>query len=255
MVKTPGRALTVALGLAIGLTEAPLAGAHAEWVPTLVNRYVSLTVFEARVDVLVSLLFGQLPAGERRRTMDSDGNGLIEPRELQRERMLWAASAGRAIRIFVDGSPVTFTPTAVVDLSGETSVKAVPMLVTLQGSLDLDPGKRALRIEAGPDLPRLGETEMALDITSGWTLTGSLDQDGKPGRTGQRLFQFPAPRTAQGRAPAVTFSLRGSGGAGPAGRALGLAAWALIALSAAAVAGLTLVAVRARRAQIAGRRR
>jgi hypothetical protein len=238
--------LVCTLGLTLQLGFVSRAGAHAEFVPTLVNRYISLTAFESRVDVLVSLLFGQVPAGERRRQMDLDHDGRIDPRELQRERLSWARSTDRVVRFSVDGSPVDFTAVAVVDLNGDPAVAGKPMLVTLQGSFDLAPGDRQLRVEAGPELPRLGETEIALDAAAGWTLVASLDPAGKATGNAQRLFQFPAARVASGAGPSVTFQLRSSGELN-ARPAWGRAAWLLLGAASAALLAMILVAVRTRR--------
>ena len=121
------------------------------------------------------------------------------------------------------------------------------MMVTLHASFDLAPGDRQLRVEAVPELPRVGESEIALDIAAGWTLVGSRDPAGKDDGKAQRLFQFPAARIAGGAAPSVTFVLRSSGQAGPAGRVWGRAAWLLMGGTAAALLAMILVAVRARR--------
>jgi hypothetical protein len=226
------------------------AAAHPhELVPTLVNRYITLTVFDSRVDVLVSLLFGQLPAGERRRQMDLDGNARIDARELSRERLWWGQAADRLVLLAVDGSPVTLTAGSAVDLSGETAVVAKPILVELNGSFDLSPGQRRLTVAAGSEVPRLGETEVALEIAEGWTLVASTDPQGHTTPTLQRVFHFPAPTAAGLASPSVTFLLRAhpGGRSGPALWQWGLAGWVLIAIALGATGTLVWVAFRARR--------
>ena len=162
------------------LSETPGASAHPhELVPTLVNRYITLTAYETRVDVLVSLLFGQLPASERRRQMDLDGNGQIDARELSRERLSWGRSADSLVRLAIDGAPVSLTASSSVDLSGDQTVAAKPLLVELSGSFDLSPGERRLTVEAASELPRLGVTEIALETAEGWTLLASADRQGR----------------------------------------------------------------------------
>jgi hypothetical protein len=240
-------AFALLLAAAAHLGESPAAGAHAEFVPTLVNRYISLTAFESRVDVLVSLLYGDLPGGERRRLMDLDRSGRVEAREVQRERQHWARSADRVVRFAVDGRPVGLTPVGVLDLNGDPLVRAKPLLVTLHGSFDLAPGDRQVRVEGPAELPRLGETEISLDVATGWALVASLDAGGKATGTAQRLFQFPAARGDDGTLPTVTFVLRSAGPGDPVRRAWGPAAWLLLGGTAAALLGLVLVALRARR--------
>jgi hypothetical protein len=242
---TPAGALP-SLVLAVGLLSAGRAAAHPEFVPTLVNRYVSITAFESRVEVLASLLFGQLPAGERRRLMDQDRSGRIDARELARERAFWSGRVDQVVRFSVDGAPVALTTAAVVDLNGDPAVAPRPLLVTLHSSFDLPPGQHALKVEGGPDLPRLGETEIALDIVAGWNLVASQDATGRATASPQRLFQFSPVASGSTSAVSLTYVLQVAAGAPPR-FAWGRAAWGLLAAAAAALSGVIWLAWRARR--------
>ena len=233
--------------LAFCAADLPQVAAHAEFVPTLVNRYVSLTAFEARVDVMVSLLFGQLPAGERRRRMDLDRNGQIDPREVHRERLFWGQNPDRLVRFSVDGSPVRLTAAGVVDLNGDPGVAARPLLVTLHGSFDLSPGDRTIEVAGMADVERLGETEIALDIAAGWTLISSQGSAGRATGAAQRLFQFPGPRVAGGDLPRVTFSMRSFATGKRARPTWGPTAWAMLPVAALAILALAFLVARARR--------
>jgi hypothetical protein len=243
------RPMGLALVLATGLLAAGPAGAHPEIVPTLVNRYVTLTVFENRVDVLVSLLFGQLPGGERRGQMDQDRDGRIDGRELSRERLSWGRDPHRLVRVTVDRSPIRLTAATIVDLNGDRSVAPRPLLVELHGSFDLAPGERTVQVQAGSDLPRLGETEIAIDLVTGWELVASLDASARPTGAPQRLFQFPAAPAASRTETAATFVLRARAGwEGAAGRwRWGRAAWGLVAAAVAATIALAFLALRSRK--------
>jgi hypothetical protein len=237
----------VAAVLALGLMPGRRAAAHPEFVPTLVNRYVSVTVFEARVEVLASLLFGQLPAGERRRQMDLDHSGRIDARELARERTFWSSNVDKVVRFAVDGAPVALTTAAVVDLNGDPAVASRPMLVTLHSSFDLPAGQRALRVAGGSDLPRLGETEIALDIVAGWSLVASQDGAGQATASPQRLFQFSPAASGPATTATIIYVLHAIAGGGAPRFAWGPGAWALLVAAAAALSGVVWLAWRARR--------
>jgi hypothetical protein len=243
--------LVAALILALTLLPGRQAAAHPEFVPTLVNRYISVTVFETRVEVLASLLFGQLPAGERRRQMDRDHSGRIEARELARERAFWSGDIDKVVRFLVDGAPVALTTAAVVDLNGDPAVAPRPMLVTLHSSFPLPPGQRALRVEGRADLPRLGETEIALDIVAGWNLVASQDGAGRATASPQRLFQFSPAASGPATTSSLTYVLQASAGSRPPRFVWGAAAWGLLAGATAALAGVVWLAWRARRRQAA----
>ena len=126
---------------------------------------------------------------------------------------------------------------------------AKPLLIELHGTFDIAPGDRRLRLVAGPDLPRMGETEIALDLVAGW------DARWHPGR-GRAPHPHPpahAPvRSRTGRRPApvaVTFLLRARPATDgtPARWPWGRAAWGLVAAAVAATLALAVMALRARK--------
>jgi hypothetical protein len=237
------------LVLAALLPAAP-GGAHVETVPTLVNRYITVTTFETRVDVLVSLLFGHLPARERRRQIDADGDGRIDERELARERLAWGRDPDKLVLLTLDGSPVRLRAACTLDLNGDRTVAAKPLLVELHGSFDIAPGERRLRLVAGPDLPRMGETDIAIDLATGWELQGTLDAAEHATPTPQRMLQFAAAPAGDRPPVAVTFLLRarpttdGTRAGGP----WGSTAWGLVAAAVAATLALVVLALRSRKA-------
>jgi len=239
----------VALALSLLASPASEVRAHVETVPTLVNRYITVTAFETRVDVLVSLLFGHLPARERRRIIDADGDGRIDDRELSRERLAWGRSPEKIVQLTVDGAPVALRAAATLDLNGDRTVGAKPLLIELHGTFEIVPGQRRLRLLAGPDLPRMGETEIALDIVAGWELDGTFDAAERPTPAPQRMFQFPSAPAANRPPIALTFLLRARPGAEAAagGWRWGRTAWGLVAAAVAAILALAVMALRSRK--------
>jgi hypothetical protein len=197
------------------LTLAQLAGrahAHPEPSPTLVNRYVTLAPAEARLGVQLTFLYGELPGSELRKQLDRDGDGKLSPRELSehRQSLLTAQAALPLISLELDGRPVALEPTLSIDLGGQTSTGAYPLLIELIATVPLDPGEHRVRVVLGPDVPRMGETELMLDATNPWTLRGSLDGAGDPLPT-EPLIRFPARRTNADEPRAGTFVIRSDG--------------------------------------------
>jgi hypothetical protein len=240
----------LALAAALFGTSSP-ARAHPEWVPTLVSRYLTLVIQEDRIDVSIVYLFGDLPARERRRQMDADGDGTISAQELVRERLSWARQAADLFRLFVDDRPAVLDPVVVIDLAGHEQVGARPLLVEMGGSVPLAPGTRRLRVEPGQDPPRLGETEITLDPGPWWRLLASRQGRGDETRPGQLGYKFMGPRVSSMEDRSVTFVIEAEKGASARARLVGpggpLLAAALIA--AAGAAGALALRWRQRRRQ------
>jgi hypothetical protein len=75
-------------------------------------------------------------------------------------------------------------------------VGAAPLVVELYGARPLAPGTRQVRLEPGWEPPRLGETEISIDVAPDWELVTSRQGQGAAGN--DRRFQF------EGRRPSVT---------------------------------------------------
>jgi hypothetical protein len=71
-------------------------------------------------------------------------------------------------------------------------VSATPLQIDLSAVLVLPPTTRRLEVRLGPDLPRMGETELVLDPGPQWHLLGSEVPPGRPTAAAERRFTFPA---------------------------------------------------------------
>jgi hypothetical protein len=167
------RALGLVAALAVALL--PRAGrAHPEVSPQLVNRYLSLIVVGGRLEFFVTLLYGALPGAEARKALDRDGDGRISEAERQQGQAGWKRRAAELAILTVDGAPVSLSDaTADVQLGPDSGVGPSPLVVEVYGAQPLPEGTRRLRLEPGWDPPRLGETELVVDLSPDWDLVAS----------------------------------------------------------------------------------
>lgn len=192
------------------------AHAHVELNPQLVNRYASFLLGGSaeegyRLEAFVAVLFGEVPGADERRRMDRDGDGVISPAERDEARRAWVARAGELFTISVDGEPLAIEGGS-VQLGNDDGVGPAAVVVELFGARDLPAGERRLRVEPRTDLPRLGETEIALDLAPGWVLVaGGRGPD--PG-TREGRVKFDGPRVSAVEDRSVTFVVRTSGAPG-----------------------------------------
>jgi hypothetical protein len=238
--------VTRALLALVLLAPAGTARAHPELLPTLVNRYISLIVVEDSLQIVISLLHGDLPGGERRRAMDTDGSGTIEEPELAAERAAWSRQVGDLVGVRLDGRPVSLAAVTSIELGGEPRVTGRPVVVELAASIALAPGPHALIVEPGADRPRDGETEVTLDLGPRWSLVGGGRAREPEVTPGQNRFLFSGPRAVASEDRAVTFVIEPAGGAA-SGRAASVARAALLVAVVAAAVALAVVALRIRR--------
>jgi hypothetical protein len=241
----------------LGALAPGYAHAHPEPTPTLVNRYVTLAPAEAKLGVQLTFLYGDVPAGELRRQLDRDGDGTIAAAELSTERRAWLdrqASATPLLRLLVDGRPTPLEVTLKIDLGGKHGTGPQPLLVDLTASVPLDPGEHRLQVELGPDVPRMGETELMLDASNPWSLRATLDAQSQALAQPQPLIRFPGPRAHPDDKRAGGFVIRSDGPLKPPGEGPGLGApIALVALAVVMGVVLTLLVRRMdRRAQAPG---
>jgi hypothetical protein len=200
------RALRVWLVAALASsTLLPRAGhAHPEVSPQLVNRYLSLIVVGGRVEFFVTLLYGALPGAEARKGLDRDGDGRISEAERKQGQDVWKARAGELAVLAIDGAPVPLAgATADLQLGPDTSAGAAPLVVEVYGAQPLPEGTRRLRLEPGWDPPRLGETELMVDLSSEWELVSSRQGSGPVERLSR--YKHEGPRTSASQDRSVTF--------------------------------------------------
>jgi hypothetical protein len=233
MVAAVVKKKTAALVLALAALGARPAGAHPEVAPQLVNRYLSVIVLGDRVEYFVTLLYGPFPAADERKAMDADHDGKIGPAELERAMGAWKARAPELAKFSVDGQAVPLDrATASVQLGADEGVGAAPIVVELYGSQPLDAGTRELRLEPGWEPPRLGETELSLDLAPDWELVGSRQGQGPTGS--ERRFLFEGKRASVVADRSATFTIRAAGARASSRRT------PFIAGGVAALAGLAL---------------
>jgi hypothetical protein len=230
----PVAALLLAL---VAVAGARPARAHIELVPTLVNRYLTLDLREDRLHLQLSLLYGDLPALEERRRMDGDGDGRLSEREIGQARRAFARSAPQLLGLRIDGAEVKIAPTATLATSGQNAVSPTPLQLDLTAVLELPPGTRRLEVMMGPDLPRMGETELVLDPGQQWRLLASESPPGRPTATPATRFTFPAGSKPTSEGQQLAFVLAHEPGGPPANRGrLGVLGAILGALVLAAIA-------------------
>jgi hypothetical protein len=193
----------------VALLASPGAGAHPEVAPQLVNRYLSVIVLGDRLEYFVTLLYGPIPAVEERRKMDGDGDRKIGAAELERAIGAWKARAVELASFSVDGEPLPLgSATASVQLGAEEGVGAAPLVVEIYGSRSLPPGTHQVRVEPGWEPPRLGETELSLDLAPGWELVASRQGQGPSGSDRRFLFDGKRPSVVSDRS--ASFTIRAS---------------------------------------------
>jgi hypothetical protein len=188
----------------------PRAGhAHPEVSPLLVNRYLSLIVVGGRVEFFVTLLYGALPATELRKGLDKNGDGRISEAERRQGQDVWKGRAGELARLALDGAPVPLGgATADLQLGPDTGAGAAPLVVEVYGAQPLPDGTRHLRLEPGWDPPKLGETELMVDLSSGWELVSSRQGSGPMERLSR--YKYEGPRTSASQDRSVTFVVSSS---------------------------------------------
>lgn len=225
----------VNLVIATSLALAPgrRAEAHPEVSPQLVNRYLSVMVLGDRLEYFITLLYGQLPAGEERKRLDSDGDRQIASDELDRAAAAWKGRAAELARLDLDGRPIDLAAArASVQLGAEQGVTSAPLVVEIYGATALASGTHQIRLEPGWDPPRAGETELSLDLSPDWTLMKSRSGHGPEGQA--RLFRFEGPRPSEVADRSATFTI------GPAPARSSGSRLTLVAAAIAAAAGIAL---------------
>lgn len=224
------------LALLVCTAWASLAHAHEEFSPQLVNRYLNVIVLDDRAELFLALLYGNLPAVDERKRMDGDGDGRLSAAELDAAGQAWARAAGDWLSVSLDGRPVPAVGArAEVDVGGDDSIGAAPLVVELNVSVPLDGRAHRLRVEPRRDPPRAGETETTLELPPGWQLVESA---GRGRVAGEPRFKLQGPRVSGSEDRAATFVIhRTTASAAPVRTSLVLAvaAVALLALGLAAL--------------------
>jgi hypothetical protein len=196
----------VAAAAIAGLLSGP-AAAHPEVSPLLVNRYLSIIVIGDRLEYFVTFLYGAVPGLDLRKELDGDADRTITPAELAQAAQRWKARAPELLTLTVDGAALSVgDATANVQLGPDQTVNAAPVVVEIYGARPLPSKRHELRLEAGWEPPRLGETELTLDLSPDWELAASHDGSGPDGLERRFLFQGQRPSVVADRS--ATFRIR-----------------------------------------------
>jgi hypothetical protein len=188
-------------GLIVGMAVAGAgtAAAHPEFSALGTNRYVTVAVFDGRVDVADALLEGTLASGDERRRLDVDGDGRISDAERGAAEARLRAE-GATVTVEVDGRALPTSDTVAIDLGDDARASAAPVVVehrlTFPGAFP--PGARRVRVAIAREPSRLIETEIDLVLGPGLALAGGEDR-----------VTFRGPRTSSLEERAATFEIAG----------------------------------------------
>ena len=206
--RTAGRrhalAVVVAgLGLCAG---APRARAHPEFSALGTNRYVTVAVFDGRVDVSDVWLEGLLVCADDRRRFDADADGRIDDAEVAAAERRMVAE-GPAVTVELDGRTLTAPLDVAVDLGGEPRATSAPIAVERRLSFGgvISPGAHSLRVSLAREAPHPLDTELAVVLGPGLALGAGPDRVTFRGPRVSTLedraavFELTAPRPAGAR--------------------------------------------------------
>jgi hypothetical protein len=187
------------------------AAAHPETSPLLLNRYISLMAMGEKIDGFFYLVYGEVPGAEQRRAMDQDKDGRLSPGEQEQAKRAWHARTNELLDVSVDGKRLSLDGAKVdVQLGGDETVTTAPLIVEVYVSWPLEFGTRTLSVAPKKDFPRLGETEIVLDLSTEWQLLSSQhgDEKGIANR-----FKFEGPRGSDERRSTFVIASVASSGA------------------------------------------
>lgn len=157
------RCLVLAASLA---TVATAAHAHVAPSRDDNNRYLKLTPQADRVRLAYTILFGEVPGGTLRRTLDTDRDGRVSDAESQAFGGKLAAEVAAGLEIVVDGTPAKLAWSQVVVGMGSTpAVTGGTFSVDLVAYLCLASprGAHRVRLHDRFRLQRPGETEVKVE--------------------------------------------------------------------------------------------
>lgn len=236
LVKTRGFRCTIAALIALLAAGARTAAAHPENAPTLVNRYVTVMVSGGRLQIFVALLFGEIPARRERQRLDIDGDKRISPTERQSGARRWREAAAALASLTIDGAPARFTGGgADIQLGAEENVATKPLVIETHEWRPLEPGEHMIRVDLVEDPPDAGETEVGVELETGWDLLSSRQGNGPQASVGR--VKFSTARVAAVEDRSVTFTFRGGPVSTSGGdQAVATRAVSLVAASIAALA-------------------
>ncbi len=224
------------------------AHGHPETAPQAVNRYLSVLVSGVRAEVILTLVYGDVPARTRRMQIDRDQNGHIDEGEQREAERVWAQEGAAMVDLRLDGQKIAWTGDVQLSLGANRTVAAVPLVLEIATTAALDDKEHQLDLVTLADPASVGETEITIDLSTAWRLRDSQKDGVKPQKEPPPQHKWPAPGLKkpgplrahfefrkEGRSEPPMAPKTGTGGPSPAivltGAGLlgaaGLAAWKL----------------------------
>jgi hypothetical protein len=182
---------------------------HQQTAPNQNNRYVKFTCMEGRLRVAYTILYGDLPAENERKKMDSDGDGAISDAESRAFAGQLAQLVTHTMTLEIDGQRVQPRfDTTEVGLGSDHGVHPVPFSVDLVASFTImgPGGDHTILFDDRYEPPKLGETEIVLEEAPGTKVTASwAGKTPKEGLHGTKWL-WPGPRRSDLEDRALGFS-------------------------------------------------
>jgi hypothetical protein len=144
---------------------APPASAHIAPSVDDNNRYIKLTPAADRVRIAYTVLFGEVPGAQTRKTIDANHDGTISDDEASAFGTKVAGEVAPALELTVDGKvqPVTWATVAVGMGSADTAAGAFSVDLVAWGCLPFARGKHRIVFRDRFRIPRPGETEAKVE--------------------------------------------------------------------------------------------
>ena len=161
----------VVLVLAVTIA-APPAVAHISPSVDDNNRYVKLTPAADRVRISYTVLFGEVPGAQTRKTIDANRDGTISDDEASVFGTKIAGEVAPALDVTVDGKvqPVTWATVSVGMGSEQTAAGSFSVDLVAWACLPVARGKHQIVVRDKFRIPRPGETEVKVEDSPGVTI-------------------------------------------------------------------------------------
>lgn len=161
----------VVLVLAITIA-ARQAGAHIAPSVDDNNRYIKLTPAADRVRISYTVLFGEVPGAQTRKTIDANRDGSISDDEASAFGTKIAGEVAPALEVTVDGKvqPVSWATVAVGMGSNQTAAGSFAIDLVAWACLPVARGKHQIVVRDRFRIPRPGETEAKVEDSPGVTI-------------------------------------------------------------------------------------
>ena len=145
------------------------------------NRYVKLTPAADRVRLSYTVLFGEVPGAQTRKTIDTNHDGTISDDEASVFGTKIAGEVAPSLEVMVDGKvqPVIWATVAVGMGSNQTAAGSFSVDLVAWACLPVARGKHQIVVRDRFRIPRPGETEAKVEDSPGVTIlharVGTLD--------------------------------------------------------------------------------